>query len=197
MPAIFTEERKKQIRKQLLDDGRKMLLKQGITKMNLNELARKAGIAKGTFYHFFPSKQEFILEIIHSYQNEKIEELKQLVVNKQEKLTIEETKVWYKTLYCKQENPILHFQNKDLQWLLERIPVDQIFRPEVDIEIAKLIISMIDGVRDDIDYAVLANFPKMMSFAIENKEFLHEEALSKNIELIIDCMYRYIKGEVG
>lgn len=177
MPAIFTEERKKQIRKQLLDDGRKMFLKQGITKMNLNELARKAGIAKGTFYHFFPSKQEFILEIIHSYQNEKIEELKQLVINKQEKLTIEETKVWYKTLYRKQENPILHFQNKDLQWLLERIPVDQIFRPEVDIEIAKLIISMIDGVRDDIDYAVLANFPKMMSFAIENKEFLHEEAL--------------------
>lgn len=197
MPAIFTEERKKQIRKQLLDDGRKMLLKQGITKMNLNELARKAGIAKGTFYHFFPSKQEFILEIIHSYQNEKIEELKQLVINKQEKLTLEETKVWYKTLYRKQENPILHFQNKDLQWLLERIPVDQIFRPEVDIEIAKLILSMIDGLRDDIDYAVLANFPKMMSFAIENKEFLHEEALSKNIELIIDCMYRYIKGEVG
>lgn len=196
MPAIFTEERKQQIREQLLRDGRSMLLERGITGMNLGELAKKARIAKGTFYRFFPSKQIFILEIIRTYQNEKIEELRQLVSKKQKKLTLDEAMVWYRSLYREQENPLFQIRSKDLQWLRERIPVKELFRPETGIQTGKLILSMVDGVREDIDYEVLANFPKMVSFAIENREFMYQGALPQNFKLIIDCIYRYLKGDV-
>lgn len=197
MPVIFTDEMKLQIRKQLLCDGRAMLLERGITGMNLGVLAKKAGIAKGTFYNFFPSKQEFVLEIIQDYQHEKIEELKEMAAGKQKKLTLDEAAVWYKSLYLEQENPLFKVHSKDMQWLLERIPVEVLFRPELDIQTAKIILSMVDGVRKDIDYGVLANFPKMVSFALEHREFMHQEALPKNFELLIDCMFRYVKGDVN
>lgn len=34
-----------------------MMLERGITGMNIEELAASAGIAKGMFYNFFPSRQ--------------------------------------------------------------------------------------------------------------------------------------------
>lgn len=34
-----------------------------------------------------------------------------------------------------------------------------------------------------------------MALALENKEFMHQEVLSTNIQMIVDCMYRYVKGE--
>lgn len=195
MPSIFTKEDKERIRTQLLAEGRQMMLERGITKTNIDELAENAGIAKGTFYHFFSSKQDFILEIIHAYQDEKLTQLKRLAADKKGKLTYFEALKWYKTLYLPQENPLFQVSKKDLDWIMTKIPSERLFRPEVDIQIGKLILSMIEGVREDIDYRVLANFPKMAALAIENKEFMHQEVLEINFQLMIDCMYRYIKGE--
>lgn len=195
MPSIFTEEDKERIRTQLLAEGRQMMLERGITKTNIDELAENAGIAKGTFYHFFSSKQDFILEIIHAYQDEKLTQLKRLAADKKGKLTYFEALKWYKTLYLPQENPLFQVSKKDLDWIMTKIPSERLFRPEVDVQTGKLILSMIEGVREDIDYRVLANFPKMAALAIENKEFMHQEVLEINFQLIIDCMYRYIKGE--
>lgn len=196
MPSIFTPEDKERIRSQLLVDGRKMMLERGITKTNIDELAERAGIAKGTFYNFFPSKQDFILEIIHAYQHEKIDELKRLSADKQRKLTLDEALVWYKTLYKAQENPLYRVSKKDMDWIMAKIPPERLFCPELDKETGRQIFSMIDGVRQDIDYRVLANFPKMMAVAIEYKDFMYQDALELNFQIIVDCMYRYIKGEI-
>ena len=195
MPSIFSQEDKERIRTQLLAEGREMMLERGITKMNIDELAESAGIAKGTFYNFFPSKQDFILEIIHSYQDGKLKQLEQLVADKKEKLTLDETFEWYKTLYQPQENPLYHISKKDMDWIMAKISPERLFRPEVDIRTGKLIMSMTEGVREDIDYRVLANFPKMMALALENKDFMHQEVLETNFQMIVDCMYRYVKGE--
>ncbi|MDO4945516.1 MAG: TetR/AcrR family transcriptional regulator [Ruminococcus sp.] len=195
MPPIFSREDKKKIRMQLLTEGRKMMIERGITKTNIDELAENAGIAKGTFYNFFPSKQDFILEIIHYYQDEKLAQLKQLAEAKKGKLTPEEALKWYKTLYRQQENPLYQVVKKDMDWIKTKIPSERLFRPEVDIQTAKLILSMIEGVREDIDCRVLANFPKMAALALENKNFMHQEVLEINFQMIIECMYRYVKGE--
>ncbi|MDO4355365.1 MAG: helix-turn-helix domain-containing protein [Clostridia bacterium] len=195
MPSIFSQEDRDRIRAQLLDKGRAMMLERGITKTNIDELAESVGIAKGTFYHFFPSKQAFILEIIRAYQAEKLAQLKQLVADKRAKLTIAEALAWYRTLYLPQEDPLFQVSRKDMDWIRARIPPEQLFQPEVDIQTGELILSMIEGVREDIDLRVLANFPKMAQLAIENKAFLHQEVLDVNLQLIIDCMYRYIKGD--
>lgn len=195
MPPIFSREDKKKIRMKLLTEGRKMMIERGITKTNIDELAENAGIAKGTFYNFFPSKQDFILEIIHYYQDEKLAQLKQLAEDKKGKLAPEEALKWYKTLYRQQENPLYQVGKKDMDWIKTKIPSERLFRPEVDIQTAKLILSMIEGVREDIDCRVLANFPKMAALALENKNFMHQEVLEINFQMIIECMYRYVKGE--
>ncbi len=65
MPRVFSEEDRQAIRRSLLEQGRKLFLRYGLRKTNVDELARAAGIAKGTFYRFFDSKEELCLEIFH------------------------------------------------------------------------------------------------------------------------------------
>ena len=108
---------------------------------------------------------------------------------------MDETFEWYKTLYQPQENPLYHVSKKDMDWIMAKIPPERLFRPEMDIRTGKLIMSMTEGVREDIDYRVLANFPKMMALALENKNFMHKEALETNFQMIVDSMYRYVKGD--
>jgi AcrR family transcriptional regulator len=43
--------------------GKKHFQRYGLRKTNVEELARAAGIAKGTFYHFFASKEDLCMEI--------------------------------------------------------------------------------------------------------------------------------------
>ena len=63
MPRIFTEADRAAIRETLIEAGKKYFLRYGLRKTNVEELARAAGIAKGTFYHFFASKEDLCMEI--------------------------------------------------------------------------------------------------------------------------------------
>lgn len=63
MPRIFSEDDRQAIRRTLLDAGRKQFLRFGIRRTNVADLAATAGIAKGTFYHFFTSKEDLCMAI--------------------------------------------------------------------------------------------------------------------------------------
>ena len=159
MPAIFKDEEKEAIRKKLLSEGRQMMAARGITGMNLEELSRSSGIAKGTFYHFFPSKQRFIMEIIRDYQYGKLSELKSLSAEKQNSLTVEEGLAWYQTM-LQEENPLGQLREKDMDWILKKIPPSEIFDAELDETVCRLIFSCMKDVRKDLDYRIVSNFPK-------------------------------------
>ena len=50
-----------QIRDVILDAAERLLARYGYQKMTMDDLAREAGIGKGTTYLHFPSKQEVVL----------------------------------------------------------------------------------------------------------------------------------------
>ncbi|HLV10260.1 MAG TPA: TetR/AcrR family transcriptional regulator [Halanaerobiales bacterium] len=63
MPRHFSDEEKKIIKKDLLEKGEIFFIKKGLKKATIAELTGKLGIAKGSFYNFFKSKEELYYEI--------------------------------------------------------------------------------------------------------------------------------------
>ncbi|MBL7006162.1 MAG: TetR/AcrR family transcriptional regulator [Spirochaetia bacterium] len=61
MPAIFTDERKKKIIRLLIENGIELFGMYGVKKTTVDELAAKSSIAKGSFYKFFPSKENLLI----------------------------------------------------------------------------------------------------------------------------------------
>lgn len=64
MPKAFSEEEKGRIHGRLLEAGRKRFTRYGLKKTTIEELAGAAGIAKGSFYLFFDSKEELYVALL-------------------------------------------------------------------------------------------------------------------------------------
>ncbi|GAA3073741.1 TetR/AcrR family transcriptional regulator [Streptosporangium carneum] len=64
MATAFTAEEKSRIARVLLDAGEELFVTQGLKKTSLEDLVAPAGIAKGSFYAFFDSKESLYLEVM-------------------------------------------------------------------------------------------------------------------------------------
>ena len=65
----FTEYETEQLRKALLKETRRCAVTLGMKKTSVDQLTRAVGIAKGSFYKFYESKEMLffaVLESIHS-----------------------------------------------------------------------------------------------------------------------------------
>jgi len=64
LPPGRREERKRLTRRELLAAGRKLFSEEGLYESRIEDLARDAGIAKGTLYGYFASKQELMEAVV-------------------------------------------------------------------------------------------------------------------------------------
>lgn len=65
MPRAHTEEEVARIRRNLLEKGRARFERQGLLRTTIAELCEDASIGKGSFYKFYPSKEELFVAISH------------------------------------------------------------------------------------------------------------------------------------
>lgn len=54
-------------RQQLLDTGHRMMVVKGFTGVGLNEILQVAGVPKGSFYHYFKSKEQYGQSLLEEY----------------------------------------------------------------------------------------------------------------------------------
>ncbi len=59
--------RKSDARERILDAGAELFRQQPYSATGVAEIAAAAGVPKGSFYHFFPSKQSLALEVVNEH----------------------------------------------------------------------------------------------------------------------------------
>lgn len=62
-------------RQHILDVGYKLIVNRGFTSVGLSELLKKAAVPKGSFYHYFKSKEQFGEAMIQDYFTKYFERL--------------------------------------------------------------------------------------------------------------------------
>ena len=60
----FSDEEREAIRRNLLKVGRRLFAIHGLKKTSIEDIAGEAGIGKGSFYSFFPSKEYLLTELL-------------------------------------------------------------------------------------------------------------------------------------
>jgi len=63
-PTTRTERQRERTRRQLLDAGRTLIAAKGVPGLRIQEITEQADIALGSFYNYFPSKEEFLEAVI-------------------------------------------------------------------------------------------------------------------------------------
>jgi len=70
MPRAFSEAERDRINARLISSGKKMINQLGIRRLVVDDVAREAGISKGSFYSFYPSREDFILSVLEAWEAE-------------------------------------------------------------------------------------------------------------------------------
>ncbi len=76
MPIIVDKEQK---RRDIALSCRDLLLEEGIENLTVSQIARTAGVGKGTIYEYFANKEDIVFEIITSFIDEYHKELAGLI----------------------------------------------------------------------------------------------------------------------
>lgn len=194
MPANFTEKERERIRRDLIDVGFQMSRECGLKGMTVSRLAERCRIAKGTFYHFFPSKEEFVLALFAESNRRNMEELAALMGGRN-KLPAEEMMAWYRGLFTFERNFVMWFTTEDYVWLKGHLRSFGLFDIEQDKKTAMRLLQLVDGLRPDYDIGVVVNFIKSIYAMAENRDSFCRESIEMNIDLIFQAIYQYIKEE--
>jgi len=67
------------LREQLLDSAREIATREGTEAINIRRLASQAGIASGTVYNYFQSKEDVLLALTEEYWRKAMAEMRQAI----------------------------------------------------------------------------------------------------------------------
>ena len=70
MPKLYSEEEKRQIIEKLKKEANILMLERGVKKTTVDELVKRAGIPKGTFYLFYPSKEMLLYDVSQDFHEQ-------------------------------------------------------------------------------------------------------------------------------
>ncbi|MNI26000.1 DNA-binding transcriptional regulator EnvR [compost metagenome] len=119
----FTEQEKDAIRQSLLIKGKELFIKYGLVKTSIDEIVLACGIAKGSFYKFFASKEELYYSILIHEENVRDQLLQELL---REDLPPKEliSAFFHKSSQIVEDNPFLRlaFHDGEYERLIRKLP---------------------------------------------------------------------------
>jgi AcrR family transcriptional regulator len=108
MPPIFTIEKREEIKTNLLQIGIELIREIGIKKMSIDKVTERAGIGKGTFYHFFDTKERYVFDVIQ-FSKERILKSINAIVEKKGGIDKESFLELFQTFSFSSENNIISY----------------------------------------------------------------------------------------
>lgn len=192
MSPVFPLEQREEIQKRLLETGVCLIRKKGIRHMTVDDVTEQVGIGKGTFYHFFPSKEEYVSAVISFSKENLLDAINQIV---EQNGGIDKTAFF--TLFqvfspTGRNNIISSMTSEDEEWLQRKLPGRYALDLPKEDTIVLLLLEHMIGVRKHIDPHVIANSIKIMALAVENRKILHQDALEQNLSLMQRALCDYI-----
>jgi len=82
-PVYFYPMKKKDTRGEIIRIGTEMIARHGYNATGIDAILKEAGVPKGSFYHYFKSKEEFGLAVIDHFA-ERFEQRLELFLNNEE-----------------------------------------------------------------------------------------------------------------
>ena len=193
MAIAFTNEQRDIIRGKLIEAGFELSTSIGFKKMTVATVAKSAGVAVGSFYIFFDSKENFVLALIK--EAEKEAELRMATVfEKDGTIPLKKFLSVFRENFRPETNFLLKISLDDWVWLKSHLTDTTYFNTSSDRQKIEYLLPRIKGVREDIDPGVVVNFIKSIYALYQNRETLFEESLETNVDLIFDSIYRYLKA---
>ena len=191
---VFPLKQRQQIHTELLKTGIQLICEKGVRKLTIDEVTQRVQIGKGTFYHFFTSKELFVYEAIMFSKEAVLKKINEAVekYGALDRQAVDELLSHFSLLG--QNNIISSLSMEDEIWLSKKLPPEYILDPPKEEKIVDLLFQNMKDIRSDIHSHVVANMIKIMAITVENRNFLHEDVIAENMNILKDSFLDYLFG---
>jgi AcrR family transcriptional regulator len=185
MPRIYSDEKREELKKGLLLAALELIKRQGFRKMSISELTGKVGIAQGTYYSFFPSKEMIVYELARSYQRS-LDGRMDALLRRKGSLDRRDIGDLYRDIMLNDEGNVLRYLSPaDIQTLMIRLPGDYAQKLADSRTTLERNLKRLKGRRKKVDTAACLNWIQLMSLAVSNGGLFIQEGFADMIEGLI------------
>jgi len=188
VPKIYSNEKRQEIRNQLMLVGLELIKQNGLKRMSIQELTKRVGIAQGTFYNFFSSKEMLVYELADVYQKRTKLQLEEII---QAKGYLERNDLGelYSRMFLRDEDNVYRFiTREDLQNLYTRLPRDCFYRmTDIKAEMERNLLHAREK-KENYDLNAVINWIQIMNLTLQNKDILVAAGIEKMILRMIENM---------
>lgn len=188
---VFTEEEKKDIQKKMFEAGLSLIRQNGLTHTSVEKITDCAGIGKSTFYNFYTSKEEFVVDLIIYERNKAMQMIKEKL-NGRPKLTVEESKALIRLIIYSQDSIYQYLNEEDVQKLYPAMQKKGMIESDLDSDIPSYLLSIFEGVSADADPRIFLNFIRILALAVSQKDALRQDVLEETLELMFEKLFSYL-----
>lgn len=198
----FTPREKELIGDQLIVKGREFFGLYGLKKTNIKDLTNAVGIAQGSFYKFFSSKEELYLTILQLEEKKIHQMFKESVLNSGEITSASFSKFLKATFRLVEQNPFFRpiYVAGEYEYLLRKLPEakledhlkrDSLFFAPLITEWQR------EGIMVPKDPEVIVSLLRALFLLTLHKKEIGEKKYDQTMDLLIDftCNGLIIKGE--
>lgn len=194
MPNAFTEEESKRIRQELILAGIRLSKELGVQRMSVEKLTAAVGIAKGSFYLFFGSKEDFILEVA-AYASEETQKMLLKKLNGRTQMSAHEFMEFFNEYLHSDLDLMNGLTVSDFYWLKNHIKKQVLFDPDIQIKTAQFWLSLISDVREGVDTGTFVNLIKSIYAIREHSDTMVIASLENSVRILLHTIEIYISGK--
>lgn len=194
MPTAFTDEELEHIRSALIQAGIRLSKELGLQKMSVEKLTAAVGIAKGSFYMFFGSKEDFILEVAE-YTGAQTQKMLLSRLNGRRKMSAHEFMEFFSEYLHSDFDLMNGLTVEDFFWLKKHIKKQVLFDPDEQIKTAELWLSLINDVRPGADVGTFVNLIKSIYAIREHGDTMVKASMESSVQVLLRTIEVYVSGK--
>ncbi len=190
MPVIFTEEDKKRLRERFFQIGYEKIKSQGFKRTRIDDITIEAGIAKGTFYNFFSSKEQFFYEMMRFNRDKNRKKTEAFFLHGNP--TRENVRHFFKQKYLAGDVSTSYIRREDLALIFRKNPDSLNGVKREALEFMDTILAHIPQKSVRAERDVIVNMMNIIADYTANKERYFENTFESTTTILVTAMVDYI-----
>ena len=122
MPKVVSEEEKKLIKESIYENTLRLIQEKGVRSVTVDQIAALSGIAKGSFYTYYSSKEACLYETLKRSEKALFARMEEVMAQKLDTRDKAAAVLW--EVFLAPESIVMYLNPCDLEALLRKLPAE-------------------------------------------------------------------------